>query len=111
MKIMRTCSIWVAVAAVVAACASTGGDLSRPVLRRATRVPDAFVMADGKPGDAAPACRTPLYDPSDRAVIRLVRSDKGQGDYEVPEDRYGVQAGELLRLECGSGRPIGVARR
>ena len=82
--------------------------LLEPVLRPGLEVPAAFVLADGTTGEASPACRTPLHDPVERAVLRLVRSGAGHGDYEVPDGKYGVQRGELLRLECGSGRPVGI---
>lgn len=57
------------------------------------------------------ACNNPMLDPRDQTRLTLVRSAGGQGDYEVPQGRYGVGSGELLRLECGSGRVIGVVKR
>lgn len=58
------------------------------------------------------ACRNPMVDPRDGTRLTLVQSQRGGsgqvGDYRVPEGRYGVGTGELLRLDCGSGRPVGV---
>ena len=58
------------------------------------------------------ACRNPMVDPRDGTRLTLVQSQRGGsgqvGDYRVPEGRYGVGTRELLRLDCGSGRPVGV---
>jgi hypothetical protein len=41
-----------------------------------------------------------------------VRSQEGtRGDYEVPESRYGVGAGDLLRVDCTTNRGIGIVPR
>lgn len=61
-------------------------------------------------GNAA-ACRTPLQDPNDGTRLTLDRSSAGQGDYVVPEGRYGVRPGELLRVECATGKALGIVRR
>jgi hypothetical protein len=57
------------------------------------------------------SCRNPMFDPRDGSEVRLVRSSRGRGDYEVPNGRYGAGPDQLLRLECGTGRPIGVVPR
>jgi hypothetical protein len=57
-----------------------------------------------------PACRSPLQDP-DGARLTLERSSGGQGDYAVEEGRYGVRAGELLRVECATAKPLGIVPR
>lgn len=42
----------------------------------------------------------------------MVRSGEGGiGDYQVPQGRYGVGAREVLRLDCNTGRVLGIARR
>ena len=53
-------------------------------------------------------CRSPMLDPRDGERLALVRSLGGEGDYRVPTGRYGVRSGELLRLECNTGRVIGI---
>ena len=54
--------------------------------------------------------RNPMIDPRDGTRIVLVRSSEGRGYYRVPVGRYGVHPGELLLLECGTGRVIGVVK-
>ena len=56
-------------------------------------------------------CRSVMADPRDGMRIRLVRSAHDRGDYDVPTGRYGVNADELLRLECGTGRVVGIVQR
>jgi hypothetical protein len=100
----------------VAACgigvSSTG---SLPLLRQATDAPARFVLdpaaqvaQDTIPGEG---CRSPLYDPRDRTAIVMVRSATERGDYEVPAGRYGIGEGELLRVTCNTGVPLGAVRR
>lgn len=97
---------------------STIRDASYPtsLLRTAVDVPDHFLV--GFPNSTATeepmpgsACRNPLVDPRHDERLILVRSRGGRGDYEVASGRYGVGEGELLRVDCGTGRAIGVVRR
>lgn len=60
---------------------------------------------------AGDGCRNPMVDPRDETRITLVRSKNDRGDYEVTDARYGVRRGELLRLECSTGRVIGIVAR
>ena len=88
--------------------------------RRATGTPDQFMVgtipAGGTLSRPQPnaGCRNPMVDPRDRTPLTLVQSQAGPsghlGDYAVPEGRYGLRAGELLRLDCGTGRPVGFVR-
>lgn len=82
--------------------------------RSVVDAPDHFVIGEhGGPAVSEPSgsgeCRSPMVDPRDGTRIQLVRSSGGVGDYEVPTGRYGVGKGEVLRLDCGSGRALGVA--
>jgi hypothetical protein len=110
---------------VAIALLATAGCASRiPVrdaaaaVRPATDTPDHFVVGTPdsdettEPG-ASPAreCRSPMVDPRDRTRLRLVWSSGGQGEYEVLSGRYGVGSGEVLRLDCATGRAVGVATR
>jgi hypothetical protein len=53
-----------------------------------------------------------MYDFSDGTRLTLVSSQEGRvGDYAVPDGRYGVGANEALRLDCNTGRVIGVVPR
>ena len=101
----------------LAACSTTsGGFPDGGSVRPGTDLPDHFLL--GVPGaegmsepDGGEACRSPLVDPRDGTRLVLSRSSGGRGDYEVPAGRYGVAERELLRVECGTGRPSGVVRR
>ena len=60
---------------------------------------------------AGSGCLSPLIDPRDRGVARLVRSAGGVGDYAGPPGRYGAGLDELLRIECNTGRLLGLVPR
>jgi hypothetical protein len=64
------------------------------------------------PGDtlAGPGCLSPMVDPRDGTEVRFVLSTS-YGEYELPAGRYGARPGELLRLECNTGRVIGLVPR
>lgn len=57
------------------------------------------------------SCASPAIDPRDGTALTLTRSDFGRGDYAVQEGRYGARADELLRISCGTGRPLGLVPR
>ncbi|MBR9990135.1 MAG: hypothetical protein KFH98_10285 [Gemmatimonadetes bacterium] len=97
---------------MVAACASTSTfPLNASALRVAQDLPVHFITEDGDVG-VADGCRSPLVDPRDQTRIRMLRSgavgSAHHGDYEVPEGRYGVGRGELLRIECATGQALGI---
>ena len=76
-------------------------------------LPERFVVWSQEEGRARPGtdrdrCRSPLVDPRDGTRLLMVRSTVESADYRVPPGRYGVGPGQLLRVECGSGRPLGV---
>lgn len=111
----------VSLAALFAAsgCATvrvTGGEPWSSNGRPASGTPETFTPADpaGKP--LPDACLTRLVDPRDGTRLDLQQSmtQNGvtKGDYAVsPPDCYGVGARELLRVDCGSLRAIGIVRR
>lgn len=103
-----------AAAAVIAAAAcSTTMNYPTAVLRPAQDAPERFVRADSSPitGTAGAAtCFSPIVDPRSGARLTLTRSYQGSGDYSVPAGSYGTAAGELLRVGCASGQPVGVVR-
>lgn len=84
-------------------------------MNAATDVPEYFLVgthagpavSEPEPGSG---CRNPMVDPRDGTRLLLVRSAEGRGDYEVPAGRYGVGKQELLRLECETGRVLGIVR-
>ena len=108
------------VASAISACVHTSAMSAdvrdRLPIRRATRAPARFEPQNRAlrltPGDtiAGPGCVSPMVDPRDGTEVRFVFSTS-YGDYEVPAGRYGAGAGELLRLDCNSGRVIGLVRR
>jgi hypothetical protein len=88
----------------------------KSVLRGAEDVPDHFLVgsfsstATEEPS-AGTGCHSPMIDPRNGGKLLLVRSAGGRGDYEVGEGGYGLREGELLRLDCGTGRVMGIVRR
>ena len=80
-------------------------------------LPDHFLVgAHTDPGfrqepRAGEGCRNPLVDPQDGTRLTLVRSSGGRGDYSVAAGRYNVGRRELLRVECATGRPVGIVRQ
>lgn len=94
----------------VASCVTGGrSTFDGPVLRAATDTPETFIFPT--PPSAPEACTSPAVDPRDGTAIRFVRAAGGMGDFQVPEGQYGVRSGELLRIRCSTGEPIGVVQR
>ena len=101
--------------ALLAGCASSHhAGSGNPAIQPAIGVPTHFLVLGrgAKTEEPAPGqCRNPMVDPRDGTRIVLVRSSEGRGDYRVPAGRYGVRPGEVLLIECGTGRVIGVVKR
>lgn len=103
--------------ALVACSATTDTFSSATPLRAGTDLPHRFEPPDTlprmAPADTLPGggCLSPMRDPRDRTLLRMVRSGATRADYDVPDGRYGVGPTELLRLECNTGRPLGVVGR
>jgi hypothetical protein len=75
------------------------------------------------------ACLTHLIDPTNSVRLTLVRSVGGdaqaaaksagvstnrnpQGDFSTePQFQYGLRSGELLRVDCATGRALGAVER
>ncbi len=98
---------------LLAACATSTDRL--PVLAPATDAPERFfvVTPDGPvPAQDDGACRSPLVDPRDDTRLTMARSTGSVADYRVPAGRYGVAGDhQLLRVDCATGRPVGVVSR
>lgn len=77
--------------------------------RPATDVPDMLLREDGRP-NAGVTCLAELVDPRDKSTVQLVRTIPGQGDYKVSAGKYGVTGDELLRVDCATGRIMGIVR-
>jgi hypothetical protein len=87
------------------AIATTPDRIDRP----ATGAPDLFLREDGTE-ITGNTCLTPLMDPRDKSLVQLVRAIPVQGDYRVEGGKYGVRANELLRIDCTTGRTVGIVR-
>jgi len=100
---------------VLAACGQSNSGFPSPTpLRAGTDLPARFEpppgfgrlsLTDTIPGNA---CLSPMHDPRNNTEIRMVRAASGQADYKVPDGRYGVGKHQLLRLDCNTGRPLGI---
>lgn len=113
LRVLRRALCLVTSTSLVVACAS-GVRTGAPSLHPAVDAPEQFLVVDGadvRPARANEGCRNPMTDPRDGTRLELVRSADGQGDYVVPGGRYGVDARSVLRLECATGRPLGVVPR
>jgi hypothetical protein len=111
-------SLAVLAALSLAGCASSSGDLSGPVVGVPLDLPDHFVVARtgfGKTEEpkADGVCRNPMLDPRDRTELTLRRSAGGRGDY-WPEagirgsHTYGLTSQQLLRIDCATGKAVGI---
>ena len=106
-------------AAVLAACASGRGSMAGGIVAKADDVPDHFMvpvsglgkMEEPKQGEG---CRNPMVDPRNGTTLSLVRSKDGAGDYQVLGEqydlvsRYGVDSRNYLRLDCATGKALGI---
>jgi len=84
------------------------------IIRPGTDLPDHFLVATelgASEPDTTGNCHSPMIDMRDDTPLILFRSDQGRGDYEVPNGRYGVGPEELLRLDCATGRPLGIVKQ
>jgi hypothetical protein len=107
-----------ALALLLSSSACTLGPGADAPSRAASGTPEYFLVGTIEPGgsltDPQPnaGCRNPMVDRRDGTRLTLIRSQSRAGreigDYAVPEQRYGVRAGELLRLDCSTGRTIGI---
>jgi len=104
----------VLLALCVGGCAvKHSGSMTDPPLRMPVEAPERFTMPDGTGATGAapaPSCRNPITDPRDGTVLTLIRSAGGRGDYRPQPLRYGLREGELLRVDCATGRAVGIVR-
>lgn len=82
-----------------------------PVLRAAIDTPE-FFEAKGGVVATGNSCINPMIDPNDGTELTMVTAfGNGTGDYAVAAGKYGVNPGELLRINCKTGEVIGVVRK
>jgi hypothetical protein len=89
-------------------------------------MPDAAFHGSGTPL-STDRCLVHLIDPTNNTRLTLVRSVAGdaqaaaksagvrtnpQGDFSTePQFQYGLRSGELLRVDCATGRALGAVAR
>jgi hypothetical protein len=111
-SLVRT-SAAAALVLLAGACGNTSLNYPTAVLRPAMDAPERFLRENGSPITGTPGaapCTSPIVDPRSGARLTMERAYQGSGDYTVPPGRYGVGAGELLRVDCATGLAVGVVR-
>ncbi|MGE0636685.1 MAG: hypothetical protein AB7P01_09605 [Bacteroidia bacterium] len=79
------------------------------IIRQAENVPEAFFPPEGIVLDET-SCKSPLTDKRDGTKITMASSANSEGTYRVPEGKYGVKKGELLLLDCKTGKVLGIVK-
>src|SRR5450756_1235382 len=106
-------------AAALWACASGRGAMAGGIVAEAKDLPDHFMVAvsglsQREEPKAGEGCRNPMVDPRNGTVLNLMRSKDGGGDYQVLgvqyeiEARYGVDSRHYLRIDCATGKSLGI---
>ena len=105
-------------AAALVACTSGRGSMAGGIVAEAKDLPDHFMVAvSGLAQREEPkegGCRNPMVDPRDGTELNLMRSKDGIGDYQVLGEqyslgsRYGVDSRHYLRVDCATGRALGI---
>jgi hypothetical protein len=123
-SLVRVTGVFGATSALVAlvalaGCASSRSSMAGPVVAEAKNLPDHFMVAvtglaqreEPKPGEG---CRNPMVDPRNGTALNLMRSKNGTGDYQVLgqqyelDSTYGVDSRHLLRIDCATGKALGI---
>lgn len=97
----------------LAGCATGKNDMAGPIVGVPLDMPDHFMVArsglgkseEPKPGEG---CKNPMVDPRDKTMLTLRRSAGGKGDYWVESQKYGVTSQHLLRIDCATGKALGI---
>jgi hypothetical protein len=95
-------------------CASshTEGFPREVAMRSLTGAPTQFVQqSSSRAMRGTDICQSPLADERNGKTFRLVRSEPGRGDYDIPVGLYGALQGELLRVDCRTLQPLGLVPR
>ena len=88
-------------------------------MAEAKNLPEHFMvavtgLAQKEEPDAGGVCRNPMVDPRNGTALNLVRSKNGVGDYQVLGSQYelgssyGVDSRHLLRIDCATGKALGI---
>lgn len=95
---------------ILAGCGSSSNSFtSEEVIRKAVDTPVTFQHP--KMDENNNVCRSPLTDPRTGAQITFQRAAWPFADFEVPDGRYGVNSGELLRVNCKTGEAVGIVKK
>ena len=103
----------VAALLALAGCATGRNDMTGPIVGGALDLPDHFLVARSGLGKseepkAGEDCRNPMIDPRDKTMLTLRRSAGGKGDYWLESQKYGVTSRQLLRIDCATGKALGI---
>lgn len=112
-------AVSIGAAAALVACASGRGWTAGGIVAEAKDLPDHFTvavsgLAQSEEPKAGEGCRNPMVDPRNGTVLNLMRSKDGAGDYQVlgaqyeVESRYGVDSRHYLRVDCATGKALGI---
>ena len=77
-------------------------------VRPARDAPDQFNPAPSMVLDDS--CKSPMIDPRDGTELIMVSSQNGVGLYQVAEMKYGLSKGECLKLNCSTGKVLGIVK-
>ncbi|HVO52052.1 MAG TPA: hypothetical protein VMV60_13745 [Thermoanaerobaculia bacterium] len=107
-------------------CATGRNDMTRPIVGPPVNVPDHFMVvvsgvARVEEPKAGEGCKNPLADPRGKTIrttLSLRRSADGIGDYAVETmgdeslgvdgKVYGLTSRQLLRIDCATGKALGI---
>jgi hypothetical protein len=100
-------------------CAAGAGSLTSGIVASAKDLPDHFLvpvsgLAQAEEPKAGEGCRNPMIDPRNGTTLNLMRSKDGVGDYQVMGEqyslasRYGVDSRHYLRVDCATGKGLGI---
>tara|TARA_R110002167_G_scaffold29972_2_gene99457 strand:- start:389 stop:736 length:348 start_codon:yes stop_codon:yes gene_type:complete len=90
--------------------ANTLGKKNYGVVRQAENAPEMFKAPIGVSLDKS-SCKNPMVDPLDGTHIIMVSAKNSKGTYRVPSNKYGLAKGEFLRLDCQTGKVLGIVKR
>jgi hypothetical protein len=103
----------------LAGCASSRSSMAGQVVAEAKNLPDHFMvavtgLAQKEEPKSGQGCRNPMVDPRNGTALNLMRSKNGMGDYQVLgrqyelDSAYGVDSRHLLRIDCATGKALGI---
>ncbi len=92
--------------------------MESPIVAQAKNLPDHFMVAVSglaqKEEPSGTTCRNPMVDPRNGTALNLMRSKNGVGDYQILgnqyelDSSYGVDSRHLLRIDCATGKALGI---